>query len=89
MALNTAKLADGDSSSETDSTGVLPTMMPTHPCPHFNLYRTLGTSAMAHGGSAMAHGGAPVKYGAQCPVKMLVGLLGSRQTYLCYRYRLR
>ena len=53
MALNTAKLADGDSSGETDSIGVLPTTLRTHPCPHFNLYRTLArtTACMADGGA--------------------------------------
>jgi len=51
-ALNTAKLADGDFSGEIDGTGVLPTMMRTHPCPYFNLYRTLArmTACMADGG---------------------------------------
>ena len=89
MARHMAKLADGGSSGESDGTDVLASTNRIKPCPTRNLYRTLGMSAMAHGGSAMAHGGAPAKYGTQCLVKVLVGLLGSWRTYLCYRYRLR
>ena len=89
MARHTAKLADGGSSGESDGTTVLASTNRVYPCPTRNLYRTLGRSAMAHGGSAMAHGGAPTKYGAQCLVKVLIGFLGPRRTYLCYRYSLR
>ena len=48
----TAKLADGGSSGKTYGTGVLPTTMRTHSCPHFNLYRTLArmTACMADDG---------------------------------------
>ena len=51
----TAKFTDGGSSGEPDGTGMLPTMMRTHPYLHFNLYRTLATTASATvGGSEVA-----------------------------------
>ena len=50
-----AKFADGEFSGEPDGTGVLPTTMRTHPYLHFNLYRTLATTASATaGGSEIA-----------------------------------
>ena len=53
MARNTTKLADGDSFDETDGTGVLPTTVRTHPCPHFNLYRTLARTMVCMADGAM------------------------------------
>ena len=50
-----AKFADDEFSGEPDGTGVLPTTMRTHPYLHFNLYRTLATTASATaGGSEIA-----------------------------------